>query len=80
MIENKPKPEISLEFSSRFAKRKLNFVRMEDKQLVSLPRWRSFQDDLATALDQFEKAKEWADLIKYLQRVIKVQSCKSLIS
>lgn len=36
------------------------------------PKYRSFAEDLSTVLQQFEKAKKWPDLVKYMQRVQKV--------
>jgi hypothetical protein len=37
-----------------------------DKRLAS------FADEFKASLSSFDKAKEWADFIKYLQRLIKV--------
>jgi hypothetical protein len=44
---------------------------MEDKSKTFV-KFKSFEDEVSYALDQFDKAKEWADLIKYLQKLNKV--------
>lgn len=36
------------------------------------PKFRHFRDELDSALQQFERAQEWADLIRYLQRVQRI--------
>ena len=36
------------------------------------PKFRAYQDALAVSLSAFERAREWPDLIKCLQRVNKV--------
>eukprot|EP00965_Chrysotila_dentata_P034057 1134097-Pleurochrysis_carterae.AAC.1 len=41
----------------------------EDYASLSDPKWRNFRDECNAALLQFEKATEWADLIRYLQRL-----------
>eukprot|EP01114_Cavostelium_apophysatum_P012532 TRINITY_DN2827_c1_g1_i1.p1 TRINITY_DN2827_c1_g1~~TRINITY_DN2827_c1_g1_i1.p1 ORF type:complete len:1758 (-),score=500.34 TRINITY_DN2827_c1_g1_i1:72-5345(-) len=44
----------------------------EPEKLSKEPKFRAYCDDVLHALDQFGKVKEWADLIKCLQKLIKV--------
>lgn len=44
----------------------------EYEEFKNQAKFRSFRDDFAAQLVAFDKAKEWADLIKCLQRLAKV--------
>lgn len=37
-----------------------------------MPKFKSFLEEFRNAISSFDKAKEWADLIKCLQRIVKV--------
>ena len=46
---------------------------MDDERLLSSdPQYRQFKDEAAACLLQFERAQEWADLIRYLLRLQKI--------
>ena len=46
---------------------------MDDESLLSSdPQYRQFKDEAAACLLQFERAQEWADLIRYLLRLQKI--------
>eukprot|EP01117_Protostelium_nocturnum_P017404 TRINITY_DN7085_c1_g4_i1.p1 TRINITY_DN7085_c1_g4~~TRINITY_DN7085_c1_g4_i1.p1 ORF type:complete len:1777 (-),score=358.26 TRINITY_DN7085_c1_g4_i1:8-5338(-) len=49
-------------------------IEKENHYLVSLPKYKYYHEEIQSSLEQFEKAKEWADLIKCLQRLGKVLS------
>jgi hypothetical protein len=44
----------------------------EGEEYAQLPRFRTYREEVATVLQSFDKAREWADLIKCLQRLMKV--------
>ena len=44
----------------------------DDELLSSDSRYRQFKDEAAACLLQFERAQEWADLIRYLLRLQKI--------
>jgi hypothetical protein len=47
---------------------------LDYEEFKEAPKFKTFIDEFRAALGSFDKAKEWADLIKCLQRVAKVLS------
>lgn len=45
---------------------------LNEDDLPSQPKYKALCSDMDTVLQSFERAREWADLIKYLQRLAKV--------
>ena len=46
----------------------------EDEALLGTSKYRALRNDCEAALQAFEKAEEWADLIKYLQERASLRS------
>jgi hypothetical protein len=47
---------------------------LDYEEFKEVPKFKTFIDEFRAALSSFDKAKEWADLIKCLQRIAKVLS------
>ena len=41
----------------------------KDTELLRSAKYRSFAEDLVNTLQRFDKAKEWPDLVKHIQKV-----------
>jgi len=50
---------------------------VEGQEYARLPRFRAYKEEVASVLQSFDKAREWADLIKCLQRLMKVRPHRS---
>jgi hypothetical protein len=46
---------------------------VDEQQLATQSKYKGYCEEVASALELFEKAKEWADLIKNLQKLSKVR-------